>query len=401
MTEISVSAGDDFGARVRVARNRRGLSREAAAALCGRSEEWLRQIERGARGTTLKMLVRLAEVLHVENLADLLGSDTPTTLFTRPEHEALGAVRRALLAPGGTPKPPSLPHLRERVNRAWKTRAASSRDRTALATLLPGLLIDGQSAVAGARSESARRNASAVLAEIYHLSQLYLCYQDAPELLWVAVDRANNAAREAADPAMLGRAAWFSSYLYRDFGHIEQAHQVIDDALVALESADPTPQVARQRTTVYLASAWTYARQGKPAQAWRAWDSAVENDREAAPVADEKLLFGAHIDDVALSLDIDLGRIASASRRAERINLDAVLSVPRRARLTIEAARGQMLKREYAGGVHLLRRACKTSPEATVFSAYTRSMMHELRNNSGPLLRRDVAELEELLTMSA
>jgi hypothetical protein len=277
----------------------------------------------------------------------------------------------------------------------------SPRDRTDLAAVLPGLLVDGHLAVANAPSADRRRAASAVLAEIYHLTQLFLCYQNAPELLWVAVDRAANAAREADDAARVGRAAWFSAYLYRDFGHTEQAHQVVDDAVRALETAEPTPQVARQRSVVHLASAWNHAREGQAAQAWREWDAAVEWDRDGAAVADELVLFGADVGDVALSLDVELGRAVSASRRAEATDLDAVTSLPRRTRLTIEAARGQMLKREYSGGVYLLRRAYETSPEATVFSAYARSMVHELNRKAGPMLRREVADLADRLVAGA
>ena len=64
----------------------------------------------------------------------------------------------------------------------------------------------------------------------------------------------------------------------------------------------------------------------------------------------------------------------------------------------IEAARGQLLKREYTGGVHLLRRALDVSPEATVFSAHARSMVHEMKSKAGPMLRREVAYLADMLT---
>jgi hypothetical protein len=267
--------------------------------------------------------------------------------------------------------------------------------------VLPGLLVDGQGAVCAAATPHARQAASAVLAEVYHLAQLYLCYQNAPELLWVAADRGMAAAREADDAARVGRSAWFSAYLYRDFGHVEQAHQVVDDAVSVLESAENAPQVARQRSVVHLASAWNFAREGRPAEAWREWDNAVEFDRDAAPVPGEMTLFGADPGDVALALDVELGRSAAASRRAEATDLDAVVSVPRRARLTIEAARGQMLKREYAGGVHLLRRAYETSAEATLFSAYARTMVHELSSKAGPMLRREVADLADKLALTS
>jgi hypothetical protein len=113
------------------------------------------------------------------------------------------------------------------------------------------------------------------------------------------------------------------------------------------------------------------------------------------------VLFGTDCGDVALTLDVELGKIAAAAWRAEAIDPAAVESVPRRARLLIEASRGQMLKREYPGAVYLLRRAQQTSPEATLYSAHARSMVHEMSTHAGPLLRPEVTELAESLGVSA
>jgi transcriptional regulator with XRE-family HTH domain len=401
---VGIPADRRFGDRVQIARTRRGLSREATAALCGRSEEWLRQIERGRRGTSLKMVSRLAEVLHVQDLTELLGDEAPTAVYARPEHPALGRVRRALSSYGAAADDavaPALDEVRQRVRQAWRLRAVSGRDRTDLAAVLPDLLVDAQRATRTAAPGADRRSALAVLADVYHLGQLYLCYQDAPELLWVVVDRAMSAAQESEDPAAIGRAAWFSAYLYRDFGVVDQAHQVVEDAARHLGAAEPTPALLRQRSVVHLASAWNHAREGQPALAWRAWDAAVDADRGAADMPAAWVLFGTDVADVALTLDVELGKIASASRRAEAIDPTAIESVPRRTRLMIEASRGQMLKREYAGAVHLLRRAQQTSPEATLFSAHARSMVHELQAHAGPLLRPEIAELADGLGIGA
>src|SRR5262245_3373383 len=191
-----------------------------------------------------------------------------------------------------------------------------------------------------------------------------------------------NAAQASEDPATIARAAWFSAYLYRDFGVVDQAHQVVEDAIQDLDTAEPTPALLRQRSVVHLASAWNYARDGRPALAWREWDAAVDADRRAADVPVQHELFGANCADVALTLDVELGLTASAARRAQATDIDSVASIPRRTRLMIEAARGQMLKREYAGAVHLVRRAYRTSPEATLYSAYARTMVHEMRTHA-------------------
>src|SRR6266511_532961 len=86
-----------LGERVKAARRRRGLSRRAAAELCGRSEEWLRKVEWGQRGTSLRMVARLAEVLRVP-LAELLGEGVSPSVWARPEHAGLGRVRAAMVS---------------------------------------------------------------------------------------------------------------------------------------------------------------------------------------------------------------------------------------------------------------------------------------------------------------
>src|SRR5437762_3300159 len=128
--EVRLPAGRTLGARIKTARTQRGMTREATAALCGRSEEWLRQIERGKRGTGLKMVARLAEVLKVGDLTELLGDDAPTAVYARPEHPSLTKVRRALTAPGPAGSEPiaDLDELRGRVRQTWRVRSVSNRD---------------------------------------------------------------------------------------------------------------------------------------------------------------------------------------------------------------------------------------------------------------------------------
>src|SRR5262249_60105617 len=138
--------------------------------------------------------------------------------------------------------------------------SVSARHRTHCAAALHVVRCDALGPAGAAITAARRRAARALLGGFYHLGQLYLCYQDAPELLWVAVDRAMSAAQDSEDPAAIGLAAWFSAYLYRDFGVLDEAHQVVEDAARLLDDAEPTPTVLRQRSVVQLASAWNYAR---------------------------------------------------------------------------------------------------------------------------------------------
>lgn len=404
-------ADTGLGGRVAAARRRRGLSREVTAELCGRSPEWLRKLERGQRGTSLHMVGRLAEVLRVADLGELLGAGAPTTLYARPEHDALREVRAALavVAPPDRPGPVGdrLATLGADVAAAWRLRSVSGRDRSDLAAVLPRLLSAAPAAVRDADDPARRREARRLAADVYHLAQLYLCYQDAPELLWVAVDRGMQHALDADDPLAVARATWFAAYLYRDTGNVEQAHQVVDDGARILDDAGElaaTPAGQRARAGVALAGAMNHARDGDHADAWRWWDVAAAADEAATAGGaglSEHALFGQAPADVALALDVELGRSASAVRRAEATDTAAVPSVPRRTRLLLEVARAQLGRREHTAAVAVLEEAYATGPEATVYSLHGRAMVHQLATTAGPMLRPKVARLADAMGVPA
>lgn len=71
----------DLGFRVSSTRRRLGLSQVALAALIGRSESWVSQVERGKRGVDrLSVLRRLGAVLGVDLISrDDDGTQLPNT----------------------------------------------------------------------------------------------------------------------------------------------------------------------------------------------------------------------------------------------------------------------------------------------------------------------------------
>ncbi|MGW5259303.1 helix-turn-helix domain-containing protein, partial [Streptomyces sp. NPDC004012] len=61
-----------FGQRLQILRTRRGMTREQLGGLVGKSGSWVKGIETGRLGTPkLDMILRIAEVLRVRDLADL------------------------------------------------------------------------------------------------------------------------------------------------------------------------------------------------------------------------------------------------------------------------------------------------------------------------------------------
>jgi transcriptional regulator with XRE-family HTH domain len=168
------------GQRIKLLRERRGLSRVVVAGLCGRSESWLKKIEQGTRqAVRLPTLLRLAEVLRVDDLTELTGQQLPLAVYGKPTHQATSTLQQAMtsyeLMPGAMGRLPSVGELRRRLDDAvtlWRT---SRYPRAEVGALLPALLVETRQAVrvlAGAE----RRAASAVLAGVYHLAQKLLAY---------------------------------------------------------------------------------------------------------------------------------------------------------------------------------------------------------------------------------
>src|SRR6266702_1226988 len=90
-------AGKRTGERIQILRERRGLTRPVLAELINISASWLKNIERSTRlPPRLPMLVKLAEVLNIDDVAALAGIDMdlasgsiPMSSFARIPHDAV------------------------------------------------------------------------------------------------------------------------------------------------------------------------------------------------------------------------------------------------------------------------------------------------------------------------
>jgi transcriptional regulator with XRE-family HTH domain len=93
-----------FGARVRAARQRQGLTLEALAAAAGISRATLSNLERGEHSPSLTAATNVARALRV-SLAELLGDEDRRPVVTIPKAERLvfrdpaTGIERQLLSP--------------------------------------------------------------------------------------------------------------------------------------------------------------------------------------------------------------------------------------------------------------------------------------------------------------
>ncbi|WP_241377604.1 helix-turn-helix domain-containing protein [Glycomyces sp. L485] len=387
-----------FGARLKYYRNRAGKTREVLGGLLGKSGSWVKAVETGRlQMPRLQTLLKIAEVLNIRDVADLVGDQPlPIESFRGPGHPALTAVRKAVnnfaLA---EPHEVNLAHLRLRLADAWRVRHASANHRTALGELLPGLITEAQAATTTA-DLAERREAYAILAEVMNLAQMFAAYQPDGNLLWRIAERGMMAAQESGDRAVIASAVWFMCQVHRDAGQWDDSADVIDGALRMLEPRLPDAQTAELSMYGALSfeAAYTAARAGEAGQAWRMWDRA---DDVASRLPElhyhpqtsfSRAIIGAH----AVTAAVELAQPGTALQYARRTDPAAIPSNPRRSRHLVEVARAQHAQGQFAEALATLHDAQRTAPETVRYNGFARRMTLQLLEGPKPL-RQSASEL--------
>ncbi|MGY0059872.1 helix-turn-helix domain-containing protein [Streptomyces sp. LZ34] len=392
-----------FGQRMQVLRTRRGMSRTVLAGLLDKSPSWVKQVENGALHTPgLPMLLRIAEVLRVRNLAELTGDQTmPIDLFIGPGHAKLPAVRAAIDAfPFAADREaPSPAHLSARLERAWSARHSAPNHRDVIGGLLPNLIRDAQLAVRQADRAPDRRAAQAVLSEVYSLSQFFLAYQPDSALHWRVVDRGMVAAQESEDPHAIGVAAWLTAQAHRDSGpaHFDAADAVTLETLRYLKPLlpDAPDDVRAIAGALQFEAGYTAARRGDTGTAWSYWDTASKMSKRLPadyyhPVTSfSRAIMGAH----AVTVAVELHAGPESVRQAAKADAETIPSRPRLARHRIEEARGYQLDGQPETALATLDKAYEAAPETIRYNGYARRIVLEETESKSPERRRRAADL--------
>ncbi|MGW9253153.1 helix-turn-helix domain-containing protein [Streptomyces albidoflavus] len=396
-----------FGRRVRRERERRGFSRPVLAGLVGKSAEWVKAIESNRLGMPrLPLLMRLADALGVDDLAVLTGDERlAAATYTKAAHPSLLRVRESLTTYDlldREEEPASAATLAARVRAVWQAWHGFGDHRTRVADLLPALLADLRHA---ARSHEGpeRRRVQVLLAQAYHLAQLYLAFQPAPELVMLTGDRAMTAAQDADSPRAIASAAWYLNHVFRDAGERHEAR--VDLAMRSTRLLDPErgPEDIALGGLLHLAAALSYAKTGRRGSAERHWDHADTAARQLGNgYVHPWLMFGrGMVDAYAITMANDLIRAGAAVDAAAHIDLGAMQSATRRSFHTIETARAYSLAGETVAVVHLLKKAYEVSPETARFNLFARGAAGELAESGNAIIRDDARGLARQLGVAA
>lgn len=408
--------GMKTGERIKIIRERKGLSRTVLAGLIGMSASWLKDIESGRRlPPRLPALVRIAEVLAVKDVAALAGTDLelggasiPIASWSRIPHDAVPGIRDAvtdpmLILPQQT-TPVDVTELAARTAHAWHIWHTSSQHRTDVGRLLPSLVHDGRIAARRTAGDQ-RRQVSAVLADLWALVQHEIVWASEPELAAVVADRAMTAAYDADRPEAIASGAWTLAMVRRGTGDLDGALTLAQDAAALLRPRLETgnDDLRGLYGALQLHAATTCARAGRDGAAWRHWDEAnAIAQRLPDGYFHPWTMFGAsNVALHAVSLGADLSKTASARERAEQIDPDSIPSVERRARLMVEIGRLYHHKKDYAATLEWLHRAYDISPDSVHFSPTARQMAADVVDRGGPLIKRRARLFAEKLGMPA
>lgn len=397
------------GERIKLHRERAGMSRPVLAGLLGRSAEWLKAVESGRIQTPrLEMLLRIAQVLELDDLAELTGNGraVPVTVYAGQRHAALSAVQSALTGYriSLTPEPVSVTHLAERLHTAWQVRHSSPDHRTQLGSLLPGLIRDAQMAVRSL-SGPERREARRVLSGVYQLADFYVAYQPSPELVWMVADRALTEAQEADDPYAIAGGAWAMVQALRDAGRWDEAVSLATDAQrQLLPHLDEAPADWRGMVGALDAEiAYVHARRGRHGEAWAHWEAAerIANGLGAAYRHTQSSFSQSVMRAHAVTLGVELRRIGEARRAAETLDPLKIPSLARRSRHLIEVARVHALDDDRAAVLATLDQAQRVAPETISYNGFARDMLIDLSKRPPAGKRAAVADLNSRVGLVA
>lgn len=393
-------SGRRIGERIRIVRDRRGMTRDVVAGRLGKSADWLKKIESGTRAEPrLSVIFELADVLGVDPGA-LIGASTEMMLTPtrRESHPVVPAIRDAIeeTALALTPDDePDLALLRSLLDRAWRAWHTSPTPRAAAGRLLPQIIRDARRA-ARVLDGAPRREANAVLVGAYILAEQVLAWVCDPALLRLSADRAMGAAEAADRPDALAGAAWVVGNVWRATGREEEALQLADEAaaLLAPRLENGTQEERALWGAARLHAAITAARLGREGDALHRLDAArTAAGHLGAYVHPWTLFSDANSNLTAVSVHVELRQGGTAIDKAGAVDPDSIPSVDRRARLWLECARAYERDRDWPSTLHHMQRAVATSEESMRAHPLARSIAAGLVASAPPLIASDARAL--------
>jgi len=374
-----------IGDRIRLHRNRAGLSQEEAAGLAGVSLSLWRKWEQAARAVdSFRRLVDIAEALRVPDLRDLTGVPLPLSPGGEPRHEAVGPLRAALVRhPVTRPGPaPDVEVLSGRVHAAWTAWQSPTPWRYAqTGAVLPGL-VEGVESVM--RADADRRRSARLGGAVYLLARSWTKQVGEYDLALLCAERGLACAERTDDASLLAAAGWSMAQALSVRGDAAEARLVVADC-VEMVAADAGSEHAGNELlsafgALHLIGMVAATRLDETADA-------AELLRRAAVVAarvgedrnDWWLAFGpTNIAIHRVHREVERGHSRTAIKTGAALVVERAPTVERRVTHRLDVAAAHTRLRDDVPAVHALLAAEVESPEQVVYSPRARGVVREL-----------------------
>lgn len=409
------------GERIAYHRKRLGLSQVEFAALIGRSESWVSQVERGVRAVDrVSVLQHVANALGV-TVDDLHGEETGQGPEAVQRPEALETLRIALtghpavqsiLSASGAPRftAEQLATLRTAHAPVWEMVHASRY--TQLAPLLARLIPELEQAVRSDSDPEVAAAARELLTDTYQATAAMLAEISEADAAWIASERATSVAETLAEratftaeaiPSVLAVAAslFRMAHVFLSLGQISQAEAVARDVADALEqriTTQPTPETLSLTGAFHLVLAIAAARDNNRSEARKQLDRARAI---ATGLGEDRNDFGTEFGPTNVLLHevgvaVELGDAGTALDLAREIDAHQ-LSPERRARYLLDLAQAHVMRRQTGDALRCLQEAEQLTPERIRSHTMARDVARDLIQLSGSRPRPELRELAERL----
>ncbi|MEV0657165.1 helix-turn-helix transcriptional regulator [Streptomyces sp. NPDC050395] len=390
------------GDRIRLYRQRKGLSQAALGGLIGRSEDWVSKVERGVIPVDkLSVLLEISRVLDIRELAELTGRSIALSPNGSPEHESVPAIRRALgtitsrLGADLPGDPLTAAELAERVDEAWHAYEHHVDRYAVVGPQLPLLLAEAHYATRNAAPEDEQAVARAVIS-LYHLLQVFLRRVGEQGLSRVAADRALNLADQSGNPELLGASAWNLALVLTSTGDVAESADLARMAMeITTPGDDASPELLSVHGALHLAAAVATMRDGRAAAAWDLLHDAERVARRAGVDRNDwRTAFGpTNVMMHGVHLAGEEGDATEALRLADTIEDDnPVLPLERRTRYLVEVMNANRLKQDDYATLYMIGRIRKTSPEEVKFFPLVREAVRDLLRRERPAYRTELRD---------
>jgi transcriptional regulator with XRE-family HTH domain len=370
------------GERIAAYRRRRGLSQAALAALIGRSESWLSQVERGVRSADrLSVLVEMAKILHVDVEA-LTGNVWQQVAQDAAMPDDLTAVRSQFARYDhlvGRDAEPVVTAVTLQIDASKLHEDYQAAKYRQVVTCLPGLLANADS-IRPFRSRADVKNALSGYFASYLVAAKLLTKMGVEDLGLIAADRCATAAQEIDCDQARALAAYQVVCASLRAGRREDAEHL---AVTAAESfRAPSPALASAVGSLWLIAAVIAARRLDRMEASRRLAVAgtiadrMGQDANLGWTAFGPTNVAIHRVSVAAKLG-DAGEALAAAAAVDLTSLPPGLR-SRRTQILLDLAWAQALRKRDAEAVLHILEAERIAPEAVRYNVVVRQVVLDM-----------------------